>query len=208
MLLIQAASAGDPDMLQDFCVADTSSGLAPLMNGFPCKARSLVTSQDFVFTTFREAANYTVTNTGAIATFATVAEYPAVNTQGISHVRLDFGVGGVIPLHTHPLASETIFVVNGTIFTGFVSFDNVLYSQTLQAGDLFLLPKGLLHFQINVGDGPAVSFNTLTSQNPGIPFTANQMFETQIPSAVLQMSLGIGTQQIQSIQDAIPRYYG
>jgi len=55
LLLIQAASAGDPDMLQDFCVADTSSGLAPLMNGFPCKARSLVTSQDFVFTTFREA---------------------------------------------------------------------------------------------------------------------------------------------------------
>ncbi len=55
LLLIQATSAGDPDMLQDFCVADTSSGLAPLMNGFPCKARSLVTSQDFVFTTFREA---------------------------------------------------------------------------------------------------------------------------------------------------------
>ncbi len=55
LLLIQAASAGDPDMLQDFCVADTSSGSAPLMNGFPCKARSLVTSQDFVFTTFREA---------------------------------------------------------------------------------------------------------------------------------------------------------
>ncbi len=55
LLLIQAASGGDPDMLQDFCVADTSSGLAPLMNGFPCKARSLVTSQDFLFTTFREA---------------------------------------------------------------------------------------------------------------------------------------------------------
>jgi hypothetical protein len=55
LLLIQAASAGDPDMLQDFCVADTSSGLTPLMNGFPCKARSLVTSQDFLFTTFREA---------------------------------------------------------------------------------------------------------------------------------------------------------
>ncbi len=55
LLLIQAASAGDPDMLQDFCVADTSSGSAPLMNGFPCKARSLVTSQDFLFTTFREA---------------------------------------------------------------------------------------------------------------------------------------------------------
>jgi hypothetical protein len=55
LLLIQAASGGDPDMLQDVCVADTSSGSAPLMNGFPCKARSLVTSQDFVFTTFREA---------------------------------------------------------------------------------------------------------------------------------------------------------
>jgi quercetin dioxygenase-like cupin family protein len=40
-----------------------------------------------------------------------VEEFPALNTQGVSHLRLDFDIGGVLPLHTHPLAAETRFVL-------------------------------------------------------------------------------------------------
>jgi hypothetical protein len=43
-----AVNAADPDPLQDFCVADLSAN-APLMNGFPCKPRSSVAAEDFVF---------------------------------------------------------------------------------------------------------------------------------------------------------------
>jgi hypothetical protein len=43
-----AVNAADPDPLQDFCVADLSAN-APLVNGFPCKPRDTVTSEDFVF---------------------------------------------------------------------------------------------------------------------------------------------------------------
>jgi hypothetical protein len=43
-----AVNAADPDPLQDFCVADLSAN-APLVNGFPCKTRSSVTAEDFVF---------------------------------------------------------------------------------------------------------------------------------------------------------------
>ncbi len=70
-------------------------------------------------------ANVSTTGIKASATFATVFEYPALNTLGISHVRLDFGPGGVIPPHTHPLASETLYVLEGTIYTGFVSYEGV-----------------------------------------------------------------------------------
>lgn len=55
MLFLGAAvKAADPDPLQDFCVADLSPN-APLVSGFPCKARKTVTAQDFVYTGFRKA---------------------------------------------------------------------------------------------------------------------------------------------------------
>ncbi len=92
------------------------------------------------------SGNVSVTGTNAYPTFGAVLEYPALNTLGIPHVRLDFGIGGVVPPHTHPFASETLFVVQGSIYTGFISFDGVLYAETLQKGDIYIFPKGTLHF--------------------------------------------------------------
>ena len=149
-----------------------------------------------------------ITGTNASPTFATVNEFPGLNTQGVSHVRLDFGIGGVVPPHTHPLATETLFVVKGSIYTGFISADNVLYASTLHAGDLTLFPRATQHFQINVGNETAVTFNTLNSQNPGFFVTANQLFEFGIPSAVLEKSFGISAKVVKSIQGSIPRFWG
>lgn len=137
-----------------------------------------------------------------------MTEYPALNTQGISHVRLDFEVGGVIPPHTHPLATETIFVVEGSIFTGFVSHDNVLYSRTLQKGHVFLFPRGLLHFQMNVGDGPAVAFNSFNGQMPALLMAANQLLATNISTTVLTKSLGASDAAVNALTAALPRYWG
>ena len=52
--LMSAVRAADPDPLQDFCVADLSAD-ATLVNGFPCKPRSTVTAEDFVFRGLRNA---------------------------------------------------------------------------------------------------------------------------------------------------------
>ncbi|CAK9236192.1 unnamed protein product [Sphagnum troendelagicum] len=204
-IMVQAA---DPDPLQDFCVADLSPS-APRVNGFPCKDRANVTSKDFLFTDFRTAGNVSVTGTNAYPSFGTVLQYPALNTLGISHVRLDFGIGGVVPPHTHPFASETLFVVQGSIYTGFISFDGVLYAETLQKGDIYIFPKGTLHFQINVGTGPAISFNSLNSQSPGFLVAANQLLLSNIPAAVLESSLGISNAtDLNLLEASVPPFWG
>lgn len=178
------------------------------VNGYPCKDRHLVTPDDFLFTGLRSNGNTSASGTGAVITFALVADYPGLNTQGISHVRLDFEEGGVIPPHTHPLATETIFVVEGSIFTGFVSHDNVLYSKTLQKGDLFLFPRGLLHFQLNVGSGPAVAFNSFNGQMPALLMAANQLLATNMGNTVLTKSLGVSDAAVDALKAALPRYWG
>ena len=154
------------------------------------------------------ATNTSATGTGASAQIADAEAFPGLNTQGVSHARLDFEIGGVLPLHTHPLAAETLFVLKGSVYTGFISDDDVLFAFTLQVGDLTIFPKGTQHFQINVGNETAITFNTLTSQNPGFFFTANQLFETGIPSAVLEKSFGIDAKTVKSIQGSVPRYWG
>ena len=153
-------------------------------------------------------SNASITGTSANFNPALVSQFPGLNTQGVAHARLDFDIGGVLPLHTHPRAVETLFVLKGSIYTGFISDDNVLYASTLQVGDLTFFPRGSQHFQLNVGNETATTFNTLTSQSPGFLITANQLFETGIPSAVLEKSFGINAKAVKRIQGSIPRYWG
>lgn len=196
--------AADPDPLQDFCVADLSP-TAPLMNGYACKPRSAATADDFVYRGFRKpGGDVNQAPTGATAAIATPVEFPGLNTQGLTHGRLDFAIGGVVPLHTHPRASETLFVLKGSIYTGFVSDDNVLYAATLQQGDVILFPRALLHFQLNVGNETAITFNTLNSQNPGLLLTANQIFTPNITSAVIEKSFGVDAATAKLLKASYP----
>jgi len=204
MVVVGTANAADPDPLQDFCVADLST-TAPLVNGFACRPRSTVSAEDFVFKGFRApSADVKQAPTGAIAALATPVEFPGLNTLGVTHARLDFDLGGVVPLHTHPRASETLFVLKGRIYTGFVSDDNVLYAATLEKGDVIVFPRALLHFQLNVGNESAITFNSLTSQNPGLLLTANQIFKPNITSAVIEKSFGVDAATAKLLKGSYP----
>ncbi|KAL5716262.1 Germin-like protein 1-1 [Ranunculus cassubicifolius] len=103
-LLIVVAStvlAYDPDLLQDFCVADLTANES--VNGFPCKNRTTVTADDFFFAVGFDRPGNTSNALGFAVTPATVLEFPGLNTLGISMVRIDFAPnGGLNPLHTHP----------------------------------------------------------------------------------------------------------
>ncbi|XP_024402325.1 germin-like protein subfamily 2 member 3 [Physcomitrium patens] len=208
VFVLNHVRAADPDPLQDFCIADINASNSIPTNGYLCKARSLVTADDFTFTGLREKGDTVVTGTNATITYALVQQYPGVNTQGISHVRLDFEPGGVIPPHTHPLASETIFVVEGSVFTGFVSHDNKLFTKTLHKGDVFLFPRATLHFQLCVGNVSAITFNSFNAQFPGLLMAANQLFVTNMNHDVLAKSFGSNEAVMNAVNASIPRFWG
>jgi hypothetical protein len=99
--------------------------------------------------------------------------------------------------------------VQGSIYTGFISFYGVLYAETLQKGDIYIFPRGTLHFQINVGTGPAISFNSLNSQSPGFLVAAKQLLLSNIPAAVLESSLGISNAtNLNLLEGAVPPFWG
>lgn len=168
----------------DFCVADLTGSLTP--SGYSCKKESAVTVDDFIFTGLGKAGN-TSNLIKAAVTPAFVTQFPGVNGLGISAARLDLAVGGVVPLHTHPAASELLVVVQGSINAGFISSGlNRVYYKTLHKGDTMVFPEGLLHFQINAGGTTAVALVSFSSPSPGLQITSFALFANNLPSSLVE----------------------
>jgi quercetin dioxygenase-like cupin family protein len=191
------AMASDADPEQDFCVADLASGT--VVNGLVCKSPAAVTANDFVFHGLANPGN-TKNAAGSSVTPAFAAQFPGLNTLGISMARLDFAQGGLVPPHTHPRATEILFVLEGSLLVGFVSTDNKLFAVTVNAGDVFVFPRGLLHFELNVGKGQATAIAALNSQNPGVQAQAAALFGSGIRDVVLEKAFGLSEKAVEHIK--------
>ncbi|KAM7269161.1 hypothetical protein ACFE04_024658 [Oxalis oulophora] len=179
-LLLAFVSANDPSPLQDFCVPATDFKSAVLVKGQYCKDPHHVTSDDF-YTTRLKYGGDTSNKLGAAITPIFIDEFPALNGAGIAMSRVDYQKGGVNPPHHHPRASEIFTVLEGTLLAGFVTTnpDNKYYFKELHKGDTFIFPVGLIHFQKNIGNGPAKALAAFSSQNPGVVTIGNSVFNSK-----------------------------
>ncbi|TVU22735.1 hypothetical protein EJB05_32452, partial [Eragrostis curvula] len=197
LALAAPSLAGDPDMLQDICVADKTIPIK--INGFPCKAN--VTADDFFFDGLRNPGNTNNPN-GAMVTAANVDTFAVVNTLGVSLARIDYAPGGLNPPHTHPRATEIIFVLEGVLEVGFITTADVLFSKIITKGDVFVSPRGLVHFQQNRGHGPATVIAGFNSQLQGTQQVAMTLFGATPPvsSDILAKGFRIDNRLVDAIK--------
>ncbi|KAK7303995.1 hypothetical protein RJT34_14963 [Clitoria ternatea] len=184
----------------DFCVADYTAPNGPA--GYSCKKPAKVTVDDFVYTGLGVSGNTSNIIKAAVSP-AFDAQFPGVNGLGISVARLDLAPGGVIPLHTHPGASELLVVVQGKICAGFVASDNTVYLKTLQKGDIMVFPQGLLHFQINAGGIPGLAFVTFSSANPGLQILDFALFKSDFPTQLIAETTFLDAAQIKKLKGVL-----
>ncbi|KAJ9173304.1 hypothetical protein P3X46_016455 [Hevea brasiliensis] len=167
-------NARDPDILKDFLIP---TGLDP----------SNITSQFFTYTGFRELVNVNATGkTAAIVTIASMKEFPALEGQAVSIAALIYPPSGSNPPHVHPRAAELLIVLQGVLEVGFVDSTNKLFKQTLQVPDMFIFPKGLVHFQVNTrSDSPAFALGMFGSANAGTVSLPSTVFASGISAEIL-----------------------
>lgn len=196
-LVLLAIVSADPDLLQDVCVADLSSGVK--VNGFTCKEN--ISAEDFFFVGLAKPG-LTNNTFGSLVTAANVQKIPGLNTLGVSMSRIDYAPGGLNPPHTHPRATEMVFVLEGQLDVGFITTANVLISKTIKVGETFVFPKGLVHFQKNNGQVPAAVIAAFNSQLPGTQSIAATLFSAQppVPDHVLTMAFQVGTKEVRKIK--------
>ncbi|PWZ33756.1 Germin-like protein 1-3 [Zea mays] len=213
LLALAAPSvAGDPDMLQDICVADYKSLQGPLrLNGFPCKRPENVTADDF-FSNALASPGSTGNALGSAVTPADVRTLPGLNTLGVSVSRIDYAPWGVNPPHVHPRATEVIFVLQGSLDVGFVDATATatggsrLYARAVGAGEVFVFPRGLVHYQRNSGGSPAAVLSAFDSQLPGTQPVAEALFGASppVPTDVLARSFQVDGGLVEAIRSNFP----
>ncbi|KAK1567591.1 hypothetical protein Q3G72_013966 [Acer saccharum] len=179
------ATAGDPDILTDFVVPPNSS--IPI-NG------SL-----FTFTRMRGIIRNPPSTFSA--TKAAMAEFPALFGQSVSMAILRFPTEGLNPPHTHPRSAELLLLVSGCLEVGFVDTTNELFVQNLQVGDLFVFPKGLVHYQYNADTkNPAIAISFFGSANAGTVSVPWTVFVTGISDGILAEAFKTDVATVQKIK--------
>jgi quercetin dioxygenase-like cupin family protein len=154
------------------------------VNGKLCKDPKLANANDNdlffqVLNIPRNIANQLKSN----FTLLNVDKILGLNALGISLIHLEYALYCLNPPHTHPRPTEILEVVEGSLYVGFVKSnpDNRLFTKTLNMGDIFVFPIGLIHFQFNVGKTNVVAFASLGSQNLGLIAIAKNVFGANPP---------------------------
>lgn len=172
------------------------------VNGFTCKSN--VTAEDFFFSGIAKPGS-TNNSQGSVVTGANVQRIPGLNTLGVSMARIDYAPGGLNPPHTHPRATEMVFVLEGELDVGFITTANVLISKKIKKGDTFVFPRGLVHFQKNNGKVPAAVVAAFNSQLPGTQSIAVTLFAASppVPDDVLTKAFQVGTKEVEKIKSRL-----
>ncbi|XP_068661090.1 germin-like protein 9-3 [Aristolochia californica] len=179
------ADASDPDILSDFLIPPNVTA---------------VDGNFFTFTGFRVLNDAEPPKAFAV-TKASKAEFPALDGQSVSYAALAFPAGSVNPPHTHPRSAELLFLVYGSLDVGFVDTTGKLYAQSLQAGDMFVFPKGLVHYQLNSdAQSPALALSAFGSASAGIVSVPSTLFVSGIDDDVLAKSFKTDVATIQKLK--------
>ncbi|KAJ7519152.1 hypothetical protein O6H91_20G025100 [Diphasiastrum complanatum] len=168
------AHGSDPELTTDF----VSTDIKTLDGNF------------FTFTGFREGLSAGFGETATKTAF--VSDFPALQGLGISYALMHFQPGGILALHFHPRGSKLIYVIQGTLTVGFIDSKDKLFNQTLQANDVFVVPRGMVHFMMNLDPQKEVKvIFSFSSANPGIVNLSSKLLLSDMPQLVLQQPLNV-----------------
>ncbi|KAL2525986.1 Germin-like protein subfamily 3 member 2 [Abeliophyllum distichum] len=191
---IYSVLASDSDPVQDFCIP--RSEFSSLF--VSCKNSSLVTVEDFVYSGIKSPGEFSKTGFSSIP--VSVSVFPGLNTLSMSFVRADFEPGGINVPHYHPRATETAFVLQGKIYSGFVDSRNRVFAKVIEQGEVMVFPKGLIHFQMNIGDSQATILGSFNSQNPGSVKIPSAVFGSDIEEEVLIKAFGLNNKELAKLK--------
>jgi len=141
---------------------------------------------------------------GGNLTVSNVANFPALFANGMALAIGDMAPCGMNTPHTHPRATEFLYLVNGNMEAGFIEENGARFVvNQLTAGQGTLFPKGSIHYQINTGCEPIKFVAALNDEDPGASQIAQRFFGLNLQ--VVAATLGdVGLQEVTNIAKGIP----
>lgn len=146
----------------------------------------------------------TTRNAGGNLTVANIANFPALFANGMALAVGQLAPCGMNTPHTHPRATEFLFLVNGQMDVGFIEENGARFvGNTLSQGQGTIFPKGSIHFQVNIGCEPITFVAALNDEDPGVNQVAQRFFG--LPPDVVAATLGdVGIKEVVGLATGIP----
>lgn len=148
----------------------------PLPFSTAASRRARFDSEDFVFDL--DGSNATSTGAGGEVRPLTVSQLPSLSKEGISLTLVSLDPCGINLPHSHPRATEVIYLIKGShLRTAFVEENGGrTITNDLSTGQTTFFPQGLIHYQQNLGCKEAVFLASLNNEDPGVVTTAKRLF--------------------------------
>lgn len=138
------------------------------------------------------------------ATKANLANFQALDGESVSFAVLKFAPGSVNPPHTHPRGAELLYLLEGVLEVAFIDTKNELFTKTIHTGDMFIFPKGLVHYQYNRNHQfPAVAVSAFGSADAGTVSLPVSVFVAGIDDIILAKSFKTDVFTIEKIRIAL-----
>ncbi|KAM5554394.1 putative germin-like protein 9-2 [Rosa sericea] len=186
LAISRRALASDPDITSDYILPENHTS-------------TTVDASFFTYTGFRglfDQAPKTFT-----ATKASMDEFPALKGQSVSYTMLQFPPNSLFPPHTRLDSAGLMFVLTGSLEVGLIDTKNVLYTKKLQAGDMFVFPKGLIHYQYNADPNlPATAIAAFGSASARTVAVPASIFSSGIRDVVLAKSFKTDVSTVRKIR--------
>uniref|UniRef100_A0A803MKR9 Germin-like protein n=1 Tax=Chenopodium quinoa TaxID=63459 RepID=A0A803MKR9_CHEQI len=95
-----------------------------------------------------------------------------------------------------------IYILQGELYVGFITTNNKLVSKIVKAGEVFVFPRGLAHFQKNTSKYPTAVLAAFNSQLPGTQQFAAALFASKdpVPKDVLAQAFNIDEHEVEMIR--------
>ncbi|BBN10314.1 protein MpCupin78 [Marchantia polymorpha subsp. ruderalis] len=172
ILVGSAVQVADPDPLQDFCIAD--------LNHKPGHGAFLNSYP------FKDPAT------------AKEEDFIFKGLKDATIIRAENPWGASVNLAFAPGELYIGFVANSDD----VSASNKLFAGMVKAEEAFVIPRGLVHFQMNKGTINASTINFLNSHNPGISFLPLTLFAAQpaVDPAMLARSFAVNQTAVSALE--------
>ncbi|BBN00976.1 protein MpCupin28 [Marchantia polymorpha subsp. ruderalis] len=171
LVLVQRVEAADPDPLVDF----SPNATTPVF-------RNIFVNGDVSI------------GSGGVRAALDIGRFPGLTSEGLTVVQFKMVPCGENLPHTHPRATELLSLISGgPLQAGFVDTTGNAQIHILYPGDLIVFPRGLLHFELNVGTETAFYVSALNSQNPGTLDAAGAVLQLPERAAAVAFNQDIKT---------------
>eukprot|EP00170_Pyropia_yezoensis_P007639 contig_31390_g7662 len=110
----------------------------------------------------------------------TVTQFPVLGGADVqmAFVKVSLPSGSTLPAHHHPRGTEMDYVVSGAVKTGIAQefgSDRPVVNVVASAGQLSVVPEGLIHAQTCVSHEPCVFIATFNTADPGTALSGSSV---------------------------------